>query len=740
MNKNDKDDVVATVVAGAKRFEYTEQRWKQVLHVTLYFRVRTNFTQLTHEDEKNDIVLPDLVSEKAYAILDLFITSGGDLSEITRGNVAEILLAADFLQIAGVDEKIAALLDKGLFYPNARKIARLVDSNETDDNSFVALARLLWTTAIVAPSTKRACLDALLFWGIADGLYASLPKMAIDYALSSEFRRFGLERDVYRMVITWYDANLHGVARFEEFYKFLKGFCIEWPASPRYRGNSILFQNVKTRVLKIAETLAEKDDFQTFLLADHFKSCIQDERLVLGRTNPPPTCNEETFSSARSAASDFLRDIRTFAVKERVASVSSEFRLRKRSRTAASSCLLQKGGELYEFHPYVNDFRSLAPAPDLPRVNASDYLMVSLDSRGVWLLCTKPFDSIEGQYQNGAGSYLPLWFINFSNLSGDSGGNGLTNRYRWGRDKEWSLSFQLGVSNDDPIAVVLSNGYHECGPIVCTGTGVDFEDEYDTRRRWSAHLLGFDKIFACFSAPMSTELRMAHHVRDDGRTLVVYTTKSRDAMERVCIVQSTFVLPQDSAMDTHVLGSQTQKKLPRDLPASFLSRPGCSTHNLSLFCAPNGNPLMLSAGVCNASKTGFVIHGAIFTDGEWLMFKNELRDDRLRQRVNFDTLLSGFRGTTYEDKIVIVTAKILPYQNTFEGRHVYFDYQNRTFQFVELLSPAAVTRDTVCLTDGASVPSSRLGFWIENPRDESAGTKEMFRKDCDVIDWENYRL
>jgi hypothetical protein len=158
------------------------------------------------------------------------------------------------------------------------------------------------------------------------------------------------------------------------------------------------------------------------------------------------------------------------------------------------------------------------------------------------------------------------------------------------------------------------------------------------------------------------------------------------------------------------------RTLPQKLPISFISRRGCSPQCLSIFCAPDGNPILLSAGIVNASHTGFVINGALFGDGEWSIFQSELRDDRLLGQRDFDTILSIFRGTTRDDEIVIATAKNLPYPTVFEGRRIRFDCRARTFNFEELFPTSAISSGTVCVTDGASVPSSRLGFWVEKEK------------------------
>ncbi len=721
---------VRFVQCGSTLFRYNRRQWWDLCERVDYFaELKTAANEpLTVNLEK--------VGANIFRHIDDFAKSGTFGIPIDSGHFGAVLEAVESLRVNEADEELAGQVDRGeVFYVEARRAARV---SGDDDDAFLKCAELLWDSRRFSEfaNVRRAFRNLVVFLENHYDLFKRLPDALFKELNADADRAFGLERDVFRATL----SRCEHAGSFKLFFRLTRDVRVDWP--PLTPGRLTVFGVETHRKLDtVAERLIDRwldgDQSQFFfeseyrqfedsldLFADDDGESRRPLEDILGEESDATVAegsgdidglvsagDERSFTAeCRRSADDDESERMGGKLRRLLVDVTKKMACRPEGRQRRPryrpSMLVNTGDRLYEYHPYVRRFRLLSLNP-----NDGGYFFLPHRSSGVWLLRKRPI-----KREGGSAYCFPAAYMRYD---------------QFGHLSEWDEPARLadditeqslwrwtdGLPASADANVVVSNGSVDSDPLV-------FVRQND--QRWTGFFLGAGTRRGSFALEGFVDIRSSHVGLEATKTrlFVIQFFESRQ--------------PNLGVYDIEGDSSSLQLRLlceiclpPSANPATLEDRDG-----VNLACTGRGKPVIFRESVI---KTGseLTVRYATRSKGRWKDVELKICD--VESTTGLDTYrLWDFSVASTPTSVIIRNFGEGAF-NAFDGRQVVVDAINET-GFVERLFPALdggapeadddevwtawkahrpLTRellprgDKLIVTDRASVPSSRLGFWVD---------------------------
>ena len=725
-----------------RAFFYNEPEWLKLCERVNYFDTFQDFVTETatrcNEGSRGKTVTLKGIDSDLYRWVDAYAGTGTFGDTVAPDVFGEILEAADYFQIDGADECLASAVDETFF----------------ESDKFLESVWDLFQRFLPSQFThlKSSLAHVCLYLEDRADLHRRVPKGLVRYLFSCDRRRFGLERDVFRVALACYESQ----GTFSDLLSLIRDFRIDWP--PRV-SPWIFSDNTKAKIDQMNQRLADEwmaDDVnsRSFVKSENALLCRRILDVDLEHDYSPDT--DENFYAVFQSLSVLVH--RGFINDEflRRKLYQDESKVLRRPRYSYSTLVMTKGCSLpclYEYHPYLQRFRLLA-LPDV-LMEGSDYVLVPQRSTGIWMIFKE--DSCIGS----------TWFIDFNqdfkrsfNFTGSPylepyfqssfkySEPDTFEHYQWREMHDCSLPV-CTTDLFDGVTLYVSSGHVDDSPLIFIGNN---DQEY------RGHFLEHGRIggFVTIEATAAKMRAVSHHSVDETRTKIY-----------VLLDSNQLAIYTVDKIDTYGM---------RDMPIfeqeiTFEKMVNLSSINSMLYtwfrplgCTPCGLPFFIGEHSVtykpNKKMWDISLDCAILKEDD-VLDRFVLRfSDRKRPPPSCD---DGYRievmdvDVSTTDQNVIIREGRLALLDWLKGRQIIIDVVHRKARIDEYPlkveqndpfsnnssawslaawkehRPFVTSELPSCrlLTDRALIPSSRGGFWRDLERDRRDNSDPY-----DVVDWE----
>lgn len=754
-------------------FQYTEEEWLQLCNRISYFYTLDEFRKGENAlcmdyKEKRPVMLSEIDSW-IYRYIDVYGRKGTFGDMVTAEDFLKILQAVDFFQIDGADEDLARAIDEGsVFYPGARK-QRTLSEDKSMDDLFIECTEVLWNSdrfiSTQFTEVKRAFADLTLFLDTRIDLFGRLPIGVIEHLLECPNRKFGLERDVFRVAL----IRCEKAGNLSDLVHLIQSFRHEWPPQNMSYFDGTFYKKVS----EVFENLSRKwieNETRSFVIGEHAMFC---RRMMISAEEEMEWT--EMFEGANEALNKFFN---TFVSISNISKLlhDMETNLRERARYACSS-LFNCENRLYEYHHYVRQLRLLALPPlELEKdfEQTPVVYMVPNKSSGIWLISGEFTRYSENDRRSLSWGFrtdyfLPMWFINFNksfprardrtNLTREVKSD-IFEHYEWKATRQWTLPLELPSFNDNDDAdskIVISNGNDDESPLILIGI------KHIDARIWTGYFLGHACVTSYLDLGVYDDIRVSHYSSDETHTYVnvIRLKDTRIDVARYLVDKNEWydkIRRTDDPIELEHLSPEliSVSKFP-----SALNITNAFDH-VKLASTPSCLPLLIMDNIHlsfdeNIGRLGFTLECAVLHERhDWHIFTIRFCDPEMPSGPLHSKRISKYDLVTTEKFVIIRNARLCCYPKMFEGRQLIIDVDNRKAWFQRLfkfdnanfvdktedeikvswkkhrpIKTSILPPNAVHLTDSALIPSSRTGFWVDLERD--------YRDNSDPYDIVNWR-
>lgn len=636
------------------------------------------------------------VSQSSFRILDGLIR--GDFeNEISYEVFDELLRTVSYLGVENCDDLLAKLIDEGsVFYAKAKQKLELLRGDSREDECFVEGVKSIWNLPWSVEKTKRAIADLVVFLSHHRSMIENLPAVVVEYIWRNKRRRYGLEIDVLRVALNWFNKN----PDLKMFINFSSGF----------HRDSLLKSSTFSALMNQHETIA--NIYKLCQLTE--KKKLQNIHSVLSREYH--RILQKTKVRCILDGPDFLTDIEFENAREICKRLATSLVTSKSGKDFASQMINQKprdptcygvsyivscGNELFEYNLYLKKFRLLTRLPQsCSEFNPDDLIVVSYETSGVVLTIAKSSRQTL--------KYVPFWIVDFGIIYGEAGNS--DECYNWR---------------------LLAN---EVIPSSCTFEKVLLGNCVREKTRESNLL--FPMWAICQKHKDGYFINKFLYFEKDTSTLVHGQQVDVTGKRLLCFAyhdNTLYLLKKDSQdVILEKLQSYNRESHSCVLPSRVYR------NNLSLFCLSNGDvAIFLEGNIHNVSKKILKFTLLLLSEKNMTQFEFFLKDDRIPSDCSIeDDDISQLVGESVDHKIMVRYARNRPYEGMFDGRIIILDLESKTVYFKCLYSeskkelteePKEINqdgrvilttlpkshRDAYCVSYHSRIPSSRLCFWTK---------------------------
>ena len=679
-----------------------------ILQNVEYFKCAVGFEEILHQKDQRGEIKDVWISEetqqyvtpRSYRYLHQIFCKDGE-NEIPFEVFEELVQTLSYLGVSNSDEILSSLIDNGnIFYTKIKKYLEPIGEDSEQDTGFVQGILSVWNLADDMDKTKLAFADLIVFLSDRCSMIKLLPSFVVDFVCDRwRVRRFGFSVDVLRVALTWF--------RFNPDYKMFVKFC------DTFQRDSLMCSRVRSAIM------AQHDEidhvYNLCKLSEKTKPTLVDEciRYEMGRfirltrmymkfdvdENFDFETSNGTILDNEKLRQLCLRMHETIETKPRKSGADILLEILHRKprppRHYFYSYVIRRGCQLYEYNQYLKMFRLISNLPQLcHEVDDHKLIVVPIYGCGLMLTISEPTPSFPSP---------KCWYLSFKETTF--------------QNDDWTLVLNSHDPNSNLWTVMTANSVH---PIFATcmlskdsgyfvNTFYEFDEDCEEFKVINTDV-------TCKS------LRCVAHRRTSARQDTLYMLK----------VHYSSVELEKVLYDPEWTTTIETKKC--SLPDQFQNNP-------SLFCLPNGNAVVFSAGEINVSDGTLQVHVLHFTDDEiYTEFVFRVGDDRYPDDTLADATVSNFVGETIKERVIIRFAQHLPYPTMFDGRILIVDIQTKTafFKNIYTLSSDELANDALhpgiyrflpqpshrysyCLSYRSRIPSSRLNFWMPQ---ESNGSSD----------------